>query len=75
MSKSSGSLSLVLRVALLALVVLLLLSGVFLFVLIFFIPVVGWMLWRDQDRISRLEKKLAALEKPSEQAEQDDNKH
>ncbi|MDE1853835.1 MAG: hypothetical protein KGI38_08845 [Thaumarchaeota archaeon] len=66
MSKSSRSLSLVLRVVILALVVLLLLSGVFLFVLIFFIPVVGWMLWRDQDRISRLEKKLAALEKPQE---------
>ena len=34
-------------------------------VLVFFIPVVGWMLWRDQDRISELEKRLAALENPA----------
>ena len=33
-------------------------------VLVFFVPVVGWMLWRDQDRISELEKRITALETP-----------
>ena len=32
--------------------------------LIFFVPVVGWFLWRDQDRIMQLEKKVEALENP-----------
>ena len=29
-------------------------------VLIFFVPVVGWLIWRDQDRIAELEKQLAS---------------
>jgi hypothetical protein len=28
-----------------------------------FIPVFGWFIWRDQDRIAELEKRLAASEK------------
>ncbi|HKT21561.1 MAG TPA: hypothetical protein VJR06_02915 [Nitrososphaerales archaeon] len=35
-------------------------------ILFVFVPVLGWFIWRDQDRISQLEKRLAALEKPSQ---------
>jgi hypothetical protein len=31
-------------------------------ILVFFIPIAGWFIWRDQDRIAALEKKLEALE-------------
>jgi hypothetical protein len=30
--------------------------------IIFFVPIVGWYLWRAQDRIAELEKKLAERE-------------
>ena len=33
-------------------------------VLIFFIPIAGWLIWRDRDHIEALEKKLDALENP-----------
>jgi predicted tellurium resistance membrane protein TerC len=37
--------------------------GIQFLVLLFFIPVVAWVLWRDSDRIKELEKKLAAYER------------
>jgi hypothetical protein len=37
--------------------------GVSFLVLLFFIPIVAWVLWRDSDRIKELEKKLATLER------------
>ena len=45
-------------------------GGVFVFVLIFFVPIAGWLIWRDQDRIAELEKRLAALEKPEQKSEE-----
>ena len=33
-------------------------------IVIFFVPIAGWFIWRDQDRIRALEKKLEALENP-----------
>jgi hypothetical protein len=33
-------------------------------VVIFFVPIAGWFIWRDHDRIVDLEKKLEALEGP-----------
>ena len=37
--------------------------GIQFLVLLFFIPIVAWILWRDSDRIKELEKKLAAFER------------
>jgi purine-cytosine permease-like protein len=63
LSKSSGVSSAAVRVLLLVLMAFLLLIGQFLF-LLFYVPIVGWYLWRDQDRIKQLEKKVEALENP-----------
>ena len=63
MSKSSGISSVAVRVLFLVLMAFAVLISPVLF-LIFFVPVVGWFLWRDQDRIMRLEKKVEALENP-----------
>ena len=64
--KQRSSLERVSRVLVLVLAALLLLiPGIAGFVLLFFVPLVGWFLWRDQDRITQLEKKLAVLEKPA----------
>ena len=57
----------VVRVVLLVLLALLLLSpGASPLVLIVIIPVMVWLIWRDQDRIAELEKRLAAPEKPAQ---------
>jgi predicted tellurium resistance membrane protein TerC len=55
---------LVVRLLLLVLIAFLyVIPGISFLVLLFFIPIVGWVLWRDSDRIKELEKKLAAYEK------------
>jgi predicted tellurium resistance membrane protein TerC len=55
---------LVVRLLLLVLIAFLyIIPGIQFLVLLFFIPVVAWVLWRDSDRIKELEKKLAAYER------------
>ncbi len=39
-------------------------------VLIFFVPIAGWFIWRDHDRIVALEKRLKALEGPGPQKQE-----
>ncbi len=34
--------------------------------LLFFIPIIGWFVWRAHDKAAELEKRVAALEKPEE---------
>jgi hypothetical protein len=65
MSKSSGSFGTVIRIMFLILLALITLGEPGL-VLIFLVPIVGWLIWRDQDRIAELERKLTALEKPND---------
>jgi hypothetical protein len=65
MSKSSGSFGTVIRIMFLILLALITLREPGL-VLIFLVPIVGWLIWRDQDRIAELERKLTALEKPND---------
>ncbi|MDG6940556.1 MAG: hypothetical protein JRM97_00960 [Nitrososphaerota archaeon] len=36
-------------------------------VIIFFVPIAGWFIWRDHDRIVALEKRLEALKGPGAQ--------
>ena len=63
MSKRPIRISAITRVTFLALLALIALySPLVLFILV---PVLAWFVWRDQDRISELEKRLAALENPS----------
>ena len=64
MSRTSGSFSTAIRILFLILLAFLVLGEPVLF-LIFFVPIIGWFLWRDQDRITQLEKRLDALQNPS----------
>jgi hypothetical protein len=61
LSKPGIRMSSITRIIFLVLLGLIALSEPIL-VLIFFVPIVGWLIWRDQDRISQLEKRLAAIE-------------
>lgn len=61
MSKTDLRLSLTTRMVLLLLVAVAALSEPILAV-VFFIPIAGWFIWRDHDRMKELEKRLAALE-------------
>ena len=63
LSKSSGNVNIIVRVLTLVLMGFLVLVSPILF-LIFFVPIVGWFLWRDHDKIAQLEKKVEALENP-----------
>jgi len=63
MSKSSGSLGIVVRVVFLVLLAFLVLASPVLF-LIFFVPVVGWYILSLSDKNKDLEARLAALEGP-----------
>jgi hypothetical protein len=65
MSKSRVNVEVASRLAFLALLALLVFGGLYWYVLIFYIPIVGWFVWRYEDRISELEKRLAAVEKPA----------
>lgn len=53
------------RIIMLVLVALVALSEPAL-TIVFFVPIAGWLLWRDHDRIAELEKRLAAAEKPAQ---------
>jgi uncharacterized membrane protein len=63
MSKPRGTIDLIVRVVFLVLLALLTLS-LGLLLLIFFVPVVGWYIWRFNDKNKELEERLAALEGP-----------
>ena len=62
MSKPQGNAGVVIRVTFLILIGLLMLTGFAIFVLIVFVPVMGWYIWKQQDRIRDLEARLAALD-------------
>lgn len=64
MSKTGVRLNTISKIVFLVLLALISISEPIL-VLVFFIPVVGWLIWRDQDRMAALEKRLAALEGPA----------
>lgn len=63
--RSSGALVIAVKVVFLALLVLIVIASAFL-LLIFFVPVVVWYIWSLYDRTAKLERRLAALEKPAE---------
>ena len=63
----SQTMAALIRVVFLVLLALLLLyPGVNYLVLIVIVPVMVWLIWRDQDRIAELEKRLAAPEPPAQ---------
>ena len=72
MSKVPFRLNTVSRITFLVLIGVLLYGGDFFsgLIIIVAIPVFGWLIWRDHDRIAELERRLAALEKPSLPTEQ-----
>lgn len=43
--------------------------GLGLLFFVFFVPVIAFLVWRDQDRIVALEKRIAALENPQSKSE------
>ncbi len=49
------------KIVFLVLMGLIVLSAPVLF-LIFFVPIIGWFVWSDHDKIAELEKRIAALE-------------
>lgn len=68
-AKSSGTLEATVKVVFLILVGFI--GYVFtanLFIL-FFAPIIGWLVWTSRDRVSQLEQKVAALEKPGSKSE------
>jgi flagellar biosynthesis component FlhA len=72
MSKPPKGLDLAVRVVSLILLAVLVLGGFSALVLLFFAPIVGWLVWRLYDRTTELEKKLAALEKPAGEPKSDE---
>jgi hypothetical protein len=52
------------RIAFLALLALIAIGYPLIFFV--FVPVLGWFVWRDQDRITALERRVASLERPPE---------
>ncbi|MDG7008676.1 MAG: hypothetical protein JRN06_10635 [Nitrososphaerota archaeon] len=62
MSKTPFRVGLITRILFLILVGLISLG--YPIIIFAFAPILGWFIWRDQDRISALEKRLAAIEKP-----------
>jgi hypothetical protein len=63
MSRAPMRMSAITRIIFLVLVAVITLGEPIL-VLVFFVPIAGWLIWRDQDKIAQLEKRLAALEGP-----------
>ena len=59
---SRGVLELAVKVVFLGLLVLIVIASAFL-LLIFFVPVVVWFIWRLMDRTAELERRLAEKEK------------
>jgi hypothetical protein len=72
MSKPLRTTNLVVRVVFLALMAALVIGGLGVLVLLFFIPIVGWLVWRLYDRTAELEKRLAAIERPAGEAKPSD---
>ncbi len=62
MNRPQTNMNVVVRVTFLILLAFLMLTGFAVFVLIVFVPVMGWYIWRQQDRIRDLEARLAALD-------------
>jgi hypothetical protein len=62
MSKPLTSVNMVIRVVFLVLLGLLILGGLGGFVILIYLPVLGWIIWRLMDRTAELEAKVAALE-------------
>ena len=65
-NKSAFRMGTIARLLLLILIAVLAI-GYTVLVIIFFVPVAGWFIWRDHDRIMALEKRLEALEGPAAQ--------
>jgi hypothetical protein len=64
-ASSRGLLETAVKVVFLALLVIIVIASAYL-LLIFFVPIVVWYIWRLYDRTAKLEKRVAALEKPWE---------
>ncbi|HEV2137685.1 MAG TPA: hypothetical protein VGR53_02480 [Nitrososphaerales archaeon] len=62
---SRGSLETAVKVVFLGLLVLIVIASALL-LLIFFVPVVVWYIWSLYDKTAKLERRLAAIEKPAE---------
>ncbi len=62
MNRPQTNMNVIVRVTFLILLAFLMLTGFAVFVLIVFVPVMGWYIWRQQDRIRDLEARLAALD-------------
>jgi hypothetical protein len=54
------------KVVFLALLIIIVIASAFL-LLIFFVPIVVWYIWSLYDKTAKLERRIAALEKPWEQ--------
>ncbi len=65
MSKTVVRLDIIIRVVFVVLLAFLLLfPGINYFVLLFFVPIATWYVWRLQDRTRDLERRIASLEGP-----------
>ncbi len=62
MSKPLTSVDTAVRVIFLVLLGFLIFGGLGGFVVLFYIPISGWLIWRLMDRTSSLEARVAALE-------------
>jgi hypothetical protein len=70
--KSGDALQLAVKLTFLALLTLIVLAGIgFAYVLlIFYVPVVLWLVWSNYNKTAELERRLAALEKHETQSEE-----
>ncbi|MDA4119729.1 MAG: hypothetical protein OK436_03985 [Thaumarchaeota archaeon] len=62
---SRGILETAVKVVFLGLLVLIVITSAFL-LLVFFVPVVVWYIWSLYDKTAKLERRVAALEKPTD---------
>jgi hypothetical protein len=62
---SRGILETAVKVVFLGLLVLIVIASAYL-LLVFFVPVVVWYIWSLYDKTAKLERRVAALEKPTE---------
>jgi hypothetical protein len=58
-SESKPALGTPARMTILALLAFLVFAGFGAYVLLFFVPIAGWYIWKAHDRIAELERKLA----------------
>ncbi len=66
MTKPLRGLDIAVRVVFLVLLAIFVFGGLGALLLLVFVPVVGWLLWRLLDRTAELEERLAALENPGQ---------